>query len=182
MQKKIAEKWFELNAVGSGVSQIREIHVEPWLACNIWLIQGRDRDILVDAGLGLRSLKQELPQLSGRPLIAVLSHSHFDHCGGLHEFEDRRGHASEAEIMASPDCANTLADTGYLRMEAFSALPHPGFTPETYRLKAAPFTSFLQEGDVLDLGDRVFRVFHLPGHSPGSLALYEKSTETQIRR
>ena len=28
------------------------------------------------------------------------------------------------------------------------------------------------------LGDRVFNVFHLPGHSPGSIALYEKSTGT----
>jgi glyoxylase-like metal-dependent hydrolase (beta-lactamase superfamily II) len=28
------------------------------------------------------------------------------------------------------------------------------------------------------LGDRAFNVYHLPGHSPGSIALYEKSTGT----
>jgi glyoxylase-like metal-dependent hydrolase (beta-lactamase superfamily II) len=28
------------------------------------------------------------------------------------------------------------------------------------------------------LGDRACNVFHLPGHSPGSIALYEKSTGT----
>lgn len=36
----------------------------------------------------------------------------------------------------------------------------------------------LQEGDVVDLGDRAFEVLHLPGHSPGSIDLYERSTQT----
>jgi len=29
---------------------------------------------------------------------------------------------------------------------------------------------------VLDLGNRVFQILHLPGHSPGSIALYEKNS------
>jgi len=29
---------------------------------------------------------------------------------------------------------------------------------------------------VIDLGDRVFRVLHVPGHSPGSVALWEEDT------
>jgi glyoxylase-like metal-dependent hydrolase (beta-lactamase superfamily II) len=29
------------------------------------------------------------------------------------------------------------------------------------------------EGDVIDLGDRVFQTLHLPGHSPGSVGLWE---------
>jgi glyoxylase-like metal-dependent hydrolase (beta-lactamase superfamily II) len=31
---------------------------------------------------------------------------------------------------------------------------------------------------VIDLGDRVFEVLHLPGHSPGSTGLREKATNT----
>jgi len=31
----------------------------------------------------------------------------------------------------------------------------------------------LDEGDVIDLGDRAFEVLHLPGHSPGSIGLYD---------
>ena len=42
----------------------------------------------------------------------------------------------------------------------------------------APLTGYLDEGDVVDLGDRAFNVFHLPGHSPGSIALYERATRT----
>jgi glyoxylase-like metal-dependent hydrolase (beta-lactamase superfamily II) len=36
----------------------------------------------------------------------------------------------------------------------------------------------LDEGDVIDLGDRAFEVLHLPGHSPGSIGLWESATGT----
>jgi glyoxylase-like metal-dependent hydrolase (beta-lactamase superfamily II) len=34
------------------------------------------------------------------------------------------------------------------------------------------------EGDEVDLGDRCFEVIHLPGHSPGSIGLWEESSGT----
>jgi glyoxylase-like metal-dependent hydrolase (beta-lactamase superfamily II) len=37
-------------------------------------------------------------------------------------------------------------------------------------------TRTLDEGDVVDLGDRHFEVLHLPGHSPGSLGLWEQAS------
>lgn len=61
---------------------------------------------------------------------------------------------------------------GWVLDEHFEQLPYPGFTVEQYGLEAAP-TQILQEGDVLDLGDRAFEVMHLPGHSPGCIALYD---------
>ena len=34
------------------------------------------------------------------------------------------------------------------------------------------------EGDVIDLGDRAFEVLHLPGHSPGSIGLWDPAAGT----
>ena len=34
----------------------------------------------------------------------------------------------------------------------------------------------LDDGDVVDIGDRAFEVLHLPGHSPGSIGLWEAAT------
>ena len=34
-------------------------------------------------------------------------------------------------------------------------------------------TSFVEDGDVLDLGDRTIEVLHVPGHTPGSVALWD---------
>jgi glyoxylase-like metal-dependent hydrolase (beta-lactamase superfamily II) len=36
----------------------------------------------------------------------------------------------------------------------------------------------LEEGEIIDLGDRNFEVLHLPGHTPGSIGLYERASET----
>ena len=36
----------------------------------------------------------------------------------------------------------------------------------------------VEEGDIVDIGNRHFEVLHLPGHSPGSIGLWEASTGT----
>ena len=41
-------------------------------------------------------------------------------------------------------------------------------------IQPAPLTMLLGEGDLVDLGDRRFRVLHLPGHSPDSIGLLDE--------
>ena len=55
----------------------------------------------------------------------------------------------------------------------FDRLPPGGFDAATYRVKPAPAARMLEQGDIIDLGDRHFDVLHVPGHSPGSIALWE---------
>ena len=62
-------------------------------AVYIWHVRGRDFDLIVDTGLGLRPLKAEIAKLVDKPMKAVLTHSHFDHAGGAHEFNCRLGHS-----------------------------------------------------------------------------------------
>jgi len=45
-----------------------------------------------------------------------------------------------------------------------------------FRSPATEPTRLIDEGDVLDLGNGAFEVLHLPGHSPGSIGLWEKAT------
>jgi glyoxylase-like metal-dependent hydrolase (beta-lactamase superfamily II) len=169
------QNWYETVPLGDGVTLIRERYIADWLRCNIWHVKGRDRDLLIDAGMGLRPLKVEVPQIAGRPAVAVASHCHFDHMGGLYQFDDRRGHRAEADIYAQPSLDSTAARP-WIRAETFRASPYPGFRHEDFIVRPAPLTGYLDEGDVLDLGDRAFQVFHLPGHSPGSIALFEAAT------
>ncbi|TDK51434.1 MBL fold metallo-hydrolase [Antarcticimicrobium luteum] len=177
MQVSTAGNWYETTSVGDGVTLVRERHVAPWLRCNIWHVRGRDRDLVIDTGMGLRPLSEAISGLAeARPAIGVATHMHFDHSGGLHQFEDRAGHPLEAAIIAAPNAHNTVADIGYVRAETFSALPYEGFDHTQFAVRSAPLTRLVDEGDVFDLGDRVFRILHLPGHSPGSIALYERET------
>jgi glyoxylase-like metal-dependent hydrolase (beta-lactamase superfamily II) len=172
-----AGNWYEAIRVNHGLTRIIETYVAPWMRCNMWLIHGRDRDLLIDSGMGLRPLKAEVAALRERPVAAVCTHCHFDHIGCAHEFPERLGHRSEAIEYAAPDLARSCANA-WIGAELLTALPHEGYELRRYSITPAPLTGYLDDGDVLDTGDRVFHVLHLPGHSPGSIALYEKSSQT----
>lgn len=171
------EQWFEVKHLSDGVRLIHEPYIRPFYRCNLWHIQGRDRDLLLDSGSGLVSLREQLPWLTERPLVAVASHCHFDHIAGHHEFPERLVHPAEAQILAEPDGANTLA-TACVGDDMFEAHPDCLLCYAEYRVKAAPATGLIEEGDVLDLGNRRLQVLHTPGHSPGGISLWESATGT----
>lgn len=169
------EDWYATAHKGDDVTLIAEPFIHEFYRCNMWHVRGRDRDMLVDSGMGVVPLREWVPLVTGRPLTAVASHTHFDHIGCHHEFADRVVHRAEAEILADPSNAATLADP-YVTDEIFDRLPPAPYQSTTYRLRAAPATRLVEDGDVIDLGDRNFEVIHTPGHSPGGIALWEAAT------
>lgn len=181
MEQTVARDWYAHRRLADGVTLIFEQHVSPDLRCNIWHVRGRDRDLLIDTGLGVAPLRERIAQLTDRSVLAVASHTHFDHVGGHHEFEHRLCHPAEAEVLDRPDASNTVW-AEYRESElgacAFRASPYAGFSLDDYQVLTASPTRLIDEGDEVDLGDRLFRVFHMPGHSPGSLCLYEAATRT----
>ena len=173
------EDWYRLRRLGDGITWIDEPHIQEFYRCNIWHVRGRDRDMLVDSGMGVVSLRQWVPLVTERPLDAVASHTHFDHIGCHHEFPCRLCHAAEADLLAAPTRENTYADK-YVTDDIFTQLPPEPYLSATYAVKAAPATRILQDGDVIDLGDRHFEVIHTPGHSPGGIALWEAASGVLI--
>ena len=175
MTLRVAEHWFEHRVIDDGVTAIWEPHVVPFMRCNIWLVRGRERDMLIDSGMGMCSLRDAIADLLEKPVLAVASHSHFDHIGSHHEFAERVAHAGEADILERPTRENTLIEK-YVDAASITALPRAGYDVATYTIEPAPATRLVADGDVIELGDRAFEVLHLPGHSPGSIGLWEKDT------
>lgn len=188
----VTNRWFTRKTLADGVTWIIEPHVHPLLRCNIWHVRGRERDLLVDTGLGVASLRDEVADLIDRPLAAIATHVHYDHVGGLHEFSDRRIHRLEREQMAEyrelawirrddfPEfILEGLADLGYPLEDDWliDAVPDADYDPHTYAVRSTSAEA-LEEGDVFDLGDRHLEVLHLPGHTPGSIGLWEAATGT----
>jgi glyoxylase-like metal-dependent hydrolase (beta-lactamase superfamily II) len=168
--------WYETIRMADGVTLIHEPWIKPFFRCNMWHVRGRDRDLLFDSGLGHFSLRSHVPLTTGRTLICVASHTHFDHIGCHHEFPDRCVHPAEAGILADPRPEWTLADR-YATDEMFDRFPK-GWNAARYRIPSAPAGRELEHGDVVDLGDRAFEVVHTPGHSPGGIGLFERATGT----
>jgi hypothetical protein len=153
------DRWFEVQHRHDGICLIHEPYIRPFYRCNMWHVQGRGHDVLIDSGSGLVSLREQLPWLTEKPLLAVASHCHFDHIAGHHEFPERLVHPAEAEILAAPDGANTLA-TDFVGDDMFEAHPDCPLCYAEYRVRAAPATRLIEDGDVLDLGNRFLQVLH----------------------
>lgn len=169
-----AEAWYETIRFSDDVTLIHEPWIKPFYRCNMWHVRGRDRDLLLDTGLGHFSLKAHVPRVTERALTCVASHTHFDHIGCHHEFPERCVHAAEAEALAHPNGDVTLAKQ-YASDEMFIRPPE-GWDTARYAIQPAPASRMLQHGDVIDLGNRAFRVIHTPGHSPGGIGLFEAET------
>ena len=167
-------RWYETIRFAGDITLIHEPWIKPFFRCNIWHVRGRDRDLLFDSGLGHVSLRTYVALVAERELVCVASHTHFDHIGCHHEFANRQVHRAEAHILADPRNDWTLADR-YATDEMFIGVP-AGWDAARYRIAPAAANRLLGEGDVVDLGDRAFEVVHTPGHSPGGIALYERTT------
>lgn len=84
----------------------------------------------------------------------LLTHGHLDHIGAVDELRERFGcpvliHSRDAEMLT--DARKNL-----------SAYFGPGLS-----FKAAD--GFLQDGQILTVGNKSLKVLHTPGHSPGSV-------------
>jgi len=55
----IADRWFEISRISDDITLLWEPHVTPLMRCNIWHVRGRDRDLMIDTGMGIVSLRDE---------------------------------------------------------------------------------------------------------------------------
>lgn len=181
--------WYTRTDVDRDVTRFGEPHVNELLSANFWWLRGADRDVVVDAGLGVVGLRAALPELFERDPVVVLTHSHLDHAGGAAAFRERAAHRAEAGILAAGVPASLYGPELYAKLGIDPAgepipdlmidrLPAPGYDPAGYRVPPAAVTRPLDDGDRIELGGRELTVLHLPGHTPGSIALLDEHTGT----
>lgn len=151
-----ALEWYAHKSLGDGIFWIQERFYESGNRANIWLVRGSEQDVVIDTGLGLRSLPEYLyssgllqdggakEDAACRPLLAVATHVHFDHSGGLYQFDRVAVHHAEAEALARGDNFETvtwLSDSEVVRA------PSPGWRARQFRVQAVQPTLILQDGN-----------------------------------
>ena len=109
----------------------------------------------------------------------IMTHTHLDHLGCLRELLDWLPdaelwvHANEAEPMEQGD------ERIVYGMEMFKSMCEAqfGIKPGSFSFQV---DRKLQGGETLEIGGMRWEVIHIPGHSPGSIGLYERSKKVLI--
>jgi glyoxylase-like metal-dependent hydrolase (beta-lactamase superfamily II) len=162
--------WFEIYEVRPGVFAIYEPHQSEEVIS--YLITGSARAILFDTGMGIGDMRLAVSGLTLLPVIVLNSHTHNDHVGGNWQFDDVRdmdtAFARENAKGSAADARAELAPG-----EVCGALPQ-GFDPKSYATKPWRITSWIRDGERIDLGGRAVEILATPGHTPDSIALLDR--------
>lgn len=162
----------------------------PLKALNCFIIKSEDQNLIVDTGFNtqenkeilmnaLKELKIDLDRTS-----LFLTHLHSDHTGLASFFEKQKVKVyiskTDGELLNNSldkngvFWINSVKNALYQGLEEdnLSIEEHPGYKyRSSKKLKYIP----IKEGDVFNVGEFIFKVIDLQGHTPGSMGLYEEN-------
>lgn len=160
--------WFTIVKIDESTYIISEyLH---WEETHCYLLIGSERALLIDTGLGICNIHEQMRKLTDKPVTAVATHIHWDHIGGHRHFQDFYTHKAELTWLQGgfplpvQAVKNMVADRCELP-ENFDISEYEIFQGEPSRV--------LEDGDTIDLGGRMIRILHTPGHSPGHICFWE---------
>jgi len=166
-----------------GVHQIREPSFDRnyKLGLGIYLLADGGGAALIDSGIAASPSNCIIPYLRGAnvpgPSLVINTHGHEDHVGGNWELKAKFG----IEIAVHRLDAPWAEDPDLFFREFFAQ--YPQYLPPTEEVRSTVYSERgkgcrvdirLEDGDVLEAGGRKLQVVHTPGHSAGSICLYDR--------
>ena len=166
---KKAEKWFDTDKISEDTFVISEYG--HWEETHCYLLLGSKRAMLIDTGLGIGNISDEIKKLTDKPVFAVATHAHWDHIGGHKYYPEFYIHREEEKWITEKF---PIPLEAVRNMVVKDCLLPEEFDIEKYEIFKGKPAGFIDDRDVIDLGNRKVKVLHTPGHSPGHLCFFEE--------
>ncbi len=161
--------WFTTERIDDETYVISEYRHPEETHC--YLLNGTKRSLLIDTGLGIRNIYEEVTKLTDKPITAVATHIHWDHIGGHKYFPDFYAHSAELDWLNGKF---PLPLSAVQKMVTDRCCLPDDFDINNYRIFQGVPTRVLNDNDIIDIGGRQIIALHTPGHSPGHLCFWEK--------
>jgi hydroxyacylglutathione hydrolase len=127
--------------------------------CSLVVCEATNKAALIDPGGDVDVLMDAVAKSGATLEKVIVTHGHVDHCGGAKAVAERAGVPIEGPQREDEFWIRQLPEQS--RMFGF---PHcAAFTPDRW----------LEDGDVVTVGDIRFDVRHCPGHTPGHVVLIQ---------
>lgn len=121
--------------------------------------------LIIDAGCNSAAERQEIIKFISEnqlnPVALVNTHCHIDHILGVDYLKEHYSIPFKIHEADKPLLLHAAQQALFYGLE-YEGLPEAD--------------EFLEEGDMLDAGMAGFKIFHVPGHSPGSIVLVSETS------
>ena len=128
--------------------------------CTILWCDETNKAAIVDPGGDIPHILVAIERLGLTPEKILLTHGHIDHAGSAAELADRLGVPIEGPQREDAFWIEGLPAQG--RAYGFAGVR--SFTPNRW----------LEDGDVVTVGNASLKVFHCPGHTPGHVVFFDE--------
>ena len=91
------DNWFTIDKIDNETIIISEYR--HWEETHCYLLNGKEKSLLIDTGLGISNIYDEVRKLTDKPIAAVATHIHWDHIGGHKYFPEFYAHAEELDWL-----------------------------------------------------------------------------------
>jgi glyoxylase-like metal-dependent hydrolase (beta-lactamase superfamily II) len=127
------------------------------VATNCYVVRyerGAADAVVIDPGANATELRLELARIGARCAAILITHTHYDHIGGVADLAEGTGAPVYAPEVEAPVLSNPSA--------YYPGIPIRGYEAE----------HLVSGGDTVEAAGISFDVLDVPGHSPGHVAYY----------
>ena len=179
--------------------QVTEFAPKTWCISefklvNAFLVEGEEKAALIDTGCGIGDIAGIVRELTDKPLVIIITHGHFDHDGGVKQFPGVPVylHRADGDLMhqtvvmlkkmMNSDDTNMMRKF-YITSRAPIRCPELDVNELLKLIPGEPQDPIydyipMDGGMEFDLGGRVLKVIHTPGHSAGEVSVLDETSRT----
>ncbi|MFV2949577.1 MBL fold metallo-hydrolase [Pseudomonas japonica] len=129
-----------------------------------YLLVGEKQALMFDAGANQKEdITKVVKKITDKPLSVLPSHLHFDHLGGLHNFQS-------VYLVDIPFTSK------FKRKDGLYHVPEPVYLGNFDHMTVPPFkvSRLVKPQEIIDLGGLRVRLLSVPGHTKDEVALYDE--------
>lgn len=159
--------FYKSKRISENITRITEI-----TGVHMYLVEGRERALLIDTGCGLPGLRQHVKALTSLPLTVVCTHGHMDHAGGAAQFEEVYLHPEDVALSLTHCSVENRKE--FVKLSV--AVAHPEMDPlitEKWEYSQVRIEVYqeLKDGMEFELGGMTVKALAFRGHTQGMMCM-----------
>lgn len=123
----------------------------------VYLLIGEEKALLIDSCSGEGNIRAVVEGITEKPVMVLSTHGHFDHTGGNSCWPEA--------WMTKEAAVHAKEPFGPIHEKWFRSKPY-----QDYKIH------YIENGQRIDLGQKIVEIISIPAHSEGSVAVLDKNT------